>query len=503
MLDIAKGQAVADLRDKIVSDDLAEVILLLDHLSGLADRSISDLVLDAQHPDLVRAVFESNWPPTPGQSQISIAETSTILFKARDRLNELAWPATGASIAFTILVTDEEAITFEPDQAPHGPQRRPSNRKGMAAIAYPRYVAPAAAFRDFRGRVFLWLATALAVTIVLSWHVAAGQFFLQTIAQTDAKRAALLPEIYTAQLREHPAPAAAGAADKGARAQAQAQALTPYCPVSASNPAAIDPVQQTRLCTQLLALQTARCAAADSLFEWHRGWEILTFFLADLPDDAVSGGAGRLRQCLAQDPLAPTVDPVEQVSAGIVQVFGSGVLPMLYGLLGAFAAIGLAIHRKTKDSLLMPRDYPQMRLQMVLGVVVGGCIGLFLTPSAAVSLAGAAGSDVTLSFSGLSFLAGFGVEQVFKWLERLVLTAFGGAAPTPPARRTTTQTVTTVVQPPPSAAPKGPPPPPPGGGGAGGGGAGGGAPAALQPAGRAGAPIAEDMPAPPTAGRAG
>ena len=61
--------------------------------------------------------------------------------------------------------------------------------------------------------------------------------------------------------------------------------------------------------------------------------------------------------------------------------------------------------------------------------VVPRCLrgGLFLTPSG-IGASGAAlsGSSVPLSASALSFLAGFGVEGVFKMLQNISMTAFGG-----------------------------------------------------------------------------
>jgi hypothetical protein len=55
-----------------------------------------------------------------------------------------------------------------------------------------------------------------------------------------------------------------------------------------------------------------------------------------------------------------------------------------------------------------------------LGSLIGGCIGLFVTP-ADVSPA-SPGSH--LSIAALCFLAGFSVENVFQMLERIAHAAF-------------------------------------------------------------------------------
>jgi len=107
---------------------------------------------------------------------------------------------------------------------------------------------------------------------------------------------------------------------------------------------------------------------------------------------------------------------------------------MMYGFLGAAAAVMLNVNQKIRSSRLSPRDRRMTPVQLVLGVVTGACIGLFLTPSGA-GAAGAllSGGSVALSASALSFLAGFGVEGVFKILENLLVTVFGGQQPQGPS----------------------------------------------------------------------
>jgi len=76
-----------------------------------------------------------------------------------------------------------------------------------------------------------------------------------------------------------------------------------------------------------------------------------------------------------------------------------------------------------------------IRVQLLLGIITGACIGLFLTPSApGLSGAPLSGGSVALSASALSFLAGFGVEGVFKMLESTLITVFGGQPNTAPSQ---------------------------------------------------------------------
>lgn len=67
----------------------------------------------------------------------------------------------------------------------------------------------------------------------------------------------------------------------------------------------------------------------------------------------------------------------------------------------------------------------------MLGSVIGACIGLFFTaygPQAAGFQTDVIGA-LTLTASGVGFLAGFGVKGVFAMLGTLVRRIFGGEAP--------------------------------------------------------------------------
>jgi len=120
------------------------------------------------------------------------------------------------------------------------------------------------------------------------------------------------------------------------------------------------------------------------------------------------------------------VERKEQWSANLLAILGNYALPMMYGLLGAAAAAMMNVNQKIRSSRLSPRDRRMSQVQLVLGVITGGCIGLFLTPSGAGTTATPlSGGGVAFSASALSFLAGFGVEGVFKMVQNILVTVFG------------------------------------------------------------------------------
>jgi hypothetical protein len=72
--------------DDLIQHDLNDVYLLLDHLSGRADRNIASIELEhrdksGQKLNLIDAVCQIKWPDSQQQAR---SEQAAILFKARD-----------------------------------------------------------------------------------------------------------------------------------------------------------------------------------------------------------------------------------------------------------------------------------------------------------------------------------------------------------------------------------------------------------------------------------
>ncbi|MFL5252940.1 MAG: hypothetical protein ACJ8AI_08605 [Rhodopila sp.] len=123
---------------------------------------------------------------------------------------------------------------------------------------------------------------------------------------------------------------------------------------------------------------------------------------------------------------APKGDDIEWIIAPRLLVIGNYALPMFFSALGAAAFVVLDFYDKVRDSRLAPRDHWLGWVRLTLGLIVGSCIGLFASsssPAAASPDQGLIGA-LTLSASGLAFLAGFGVEGVFGLLNTLVKRVF-------------------------------------------------------------------------------
>jgi hypothetical protein len=107
-------------------------------------------------------------------------------------------------------------------------------------------------------------------------------------------------------------------------------------------------------------------------------------------------------------------------------VWGNYILPVIFGLLGTLVFVILDFYRKVRDSRLDPRDIWLGWVRLALGLVTGSCIGLFSSATAPLDAgpAQSVSAALSLSVSGIAFLAGFGVEGVFSMLQTLVSRVF-------------------------------------------------------------------------------
>jgi hypothetical protein len=105
------------MQDFIFARELAEVYLLLDHVSERSDKSLAKAFGDepASSGVSIQAICEIGWPPK-GSTAEQAQQAKTLLL-AKDLLNAAAKPANGASIAFTLLVAGD-------DEEPAVPKKR-------------------------------------------------------------------------------------------------------------------------------------------------------------------------------------------------------------------------------------------------------------------------------------------------------------------------------------------------------------------------------------------
>lgn len=453
----ARRRGSRDPKVFVLDRELSEVHLLLDNVSANPNTTLAERIAltqgfeDDLPDDWIEQVCRISWPPEG--SDDDKAEDAALLIKAKDRLNRLSYPASGSTIAFTLLVTQHDARS-QPwlglRDGGDGEDRSPT-RHSLAQTAYPDLVQKAVLFRKAMRSISIGLVLALFVTCLLSWYVAYGNSALAELSAAESALEAVDKRVSDAEAAEDNQPEAAtaaasapaaglksGVAATGAAAKATASdRFIPYCD---------RPAYETAAQSQACAAQGAARRNLDRVKRRLAGWICVVSWdcVKDLSDLAAAAPS---EPATAGSPAAPAppketaeirkaalhnaelIDNAPSRAAALATIMGTAVLPFLYGLLGAGAAIIRSLSRKIRASLLSPRDLHLSFQQLALGAVVGACIGLFIaapgSPGEGESLLG----PVTLSASAISFVAGFGVDSVFEALETLIKRIFNVAQP--------------------------------------------------------------------------
>jgi hypothetical protein len=95
-------------------------------------------------------------------------------------------------------------------------------------------------------------------------------------------------------------------------------------------------------------------------------------------------------------------------------------LPLILALLGSCTQVLRSIARRVIDQSMNVVFLPAYYVRVLLGLIIGGTIGLFLSPAASASTANPLGFLATLPLLTAAFLAGYGVEIFFSLLDKIV-----------------------------------------------------------------------------------
>ncbi|MES2319126.1 MAG: hypothetical protein V4631_16740 [Pseudomonadota bacterium] len=433
--DSEPGNGEGHIQDFIFVRELSEVYLLLDHISGRWDKSLYRAQPDQperRDPNWIETICKIGWPVQG--TKVEVADQAAVLLRAKDRLNAVARPATGATVAFTLMVVGEDRADtswwrklFSPREArpdavrepahdSNGAFARPPTRLSLARTAFPGLLTTAARF-ERRIKTIVWMLFAwLIVTCMLSWNVTVGGVILTHLDKVNAQGRDIAKQIVTAEISGADRAGAAGTLLVAARADDR-QLLVRLCerplfltPVSANGNRSVqrfNTVEEIHLCDALRENQRERATISANLASLVSRWSWLRL------------GLDRGPQLRSQEEKAGEDEEWIRI---LTQLMANSVLPLCYGILGAGAAVVRDLWAKMRESTLSPRDYPLALGQLSLGAVIGACIGLFISPAGATADGLFAG--VALTGSALSFIAGFGVEGVFVALESLVRRVF-------------------------------------------------------------------------------
>jgi hypothetical protein len=356
-----------DPRSTALDPDLltAEIGLLLDYLSGLPERVLTTHP-HGHLPASCATYDEALARYLPIDDKVRLGETLPptdlqFLLELRDYLNAWAEPATGASIAFTTLVM----------------RKLPEARKGKADAerAYPEWVPMARHLRHTM-TALLFLAVIITLSIAtLAAYIYLGNAKVVNLADIDAQLKSLDEEILREEVAANRAPNAA---------------VLPYCADVESVPSPTNPAETLERFHTVA--QSHLCARRSDLLR---------------------------KSDLAYENLSPWYPKDDRALPAELNVVKGYVLPVLMGLLGSMTYVLRRYLRSVGDRLLTPRDLREYVVRLVLGTVFGVAIGFFTSASGNASEQVIANPVSSLGAPALAFLAGYGVEAVFRLLDGL------------------------------------------------------------------------------------
>ncbi len=421
----------------IFKRELNEVHLLLDFISGRPDTHIWDLdgkipkpaadaaKHDASTPiddkntlnafDTIKRVCQLRYPPMEPSSDK--AYDATLLFYVKDRLNSLAYPASGLTIAYTYIFVEEQRLL---ELLPEGEKDR-QTRASVAREAYPGLVGSAKRFRVIHkwntgvgvfitvfAAILLWLVT-YGVQITARFEEdgkSATEVTRKIYAEIDKESAATLLQGKTVDSR------------KTVSQRCDAKEIE-----NQSNSIRL-------LCNDWSYIQARydmSIADATTYANSFPSSVLMLFF-------PTAVGRGEWQSQTAQTSAASMDNKARQHDDErqeaiqsitlVLSAYASYVLPILFALVGTIASLLRDIGNKITDNLLAPRDETLALMRVPLGLMAGVAVGLFFSPSSVASQVSSGAGVLTLTASGMAFIAGYAADGFFRMLDTLTTRVF-------------------------------------------------------------------------------
>jgi len=429
---------------------LSENRMLVDYIAANATKNIAEICLKDTRPPFVEMTIgpilsrldeiSSALEHSTDTACAIAAEDAAFLQTLRDTLDRFVRPASSLTIAYTALVTGSRR------------GRDAESRETMARDAFGGLIFPSRWHR-WTQRGFLVLALLITLLAVReSSNVALGRSYMQNLANLHARRASLALEKAQVEgfaksiegpdqlldttffdgenveiLHHHP-----HATNQGDSVQKIVSPDSAHTAQDKSAQLASDSSQpECDVCGRDYVLQADFQIAHDALKGYARNWPEMMGPTA-LAFEVVKG-FGKARRQPQRDDTVSLENPskeqdIEYILSPVLLVWGNYILPVIFGLLGTLVFVILDFYTKVRDSRLDPRDNWLGWIRLALGLVTASCIGLFYSATAPVDgPAQSVSAVLSLSASGIAFLAGFGVEGVFSMFQTVVSRVFAVA----------------------------------------------------------------------------
>jgi len=436
---------------------LDEIYLLIDFIATRDDRGLDCLEgcvpmrsgevwgMGSKRQVLER-VAELRFPPPNSPPQTAV--DAAFLMMVKDRLTVQARPASGMTIAFTEMVLIGGR---HPPEETEGTRRaRRTSRRTLAYTAYPELWRYACATK------WIWIVcTALLLLLALATVAATmgaenGRSMLNRLAAANRSYAEAVVLLTGVERQEARGPDMPG---PEARGELNGPLAPPYVLHYCDRAKYLTELRRTRWppadgpgwappdlplyenTTQRLVcpriwdaereIAAVRARITVLLGQWR--WSLPLF-----------APAGRQPQPgAAVTPSEDTQRDNEWRAEDAVNLVTRHVLPLCFTVLGAGVSILRDFSRRMHESRLAPRDLPLAFSRLALGVAAGLAVGLFqaepIMPAAQLGGVAPPGTGaVALSAQALAFLAGYGLDAVFVFLDnQLARLRRVGAEPVP------------------------------------------------------------------------
>ena len=418
----------------ILERDLNEALLLMEFISGRQDVHIWDIG-DIKYPvrtddpfrngiasnetptlppiEVIRRICALRYPPEPKQSLSERADNSALLLCVKDKLNSIANPANGLTIAYTYMFLEEttqskrdKTQTFQSKADQSIEQNSAVVAKGtratVAKAAYPGLVQSAKRFRCFHRSVARVGAAITAFSAILLWLVVYGVQLTSRFEEDQKTTTDVTSQIYALVDKENaPLPVAQQSHDSvPTRCKSRID--------DQSNPIRL-------LCNQWSYYQARYEKSINDVAtfanKWPSSWLTMPFPTSPTLEKDKAGK------------FIATQEDVQSITL-VLSAYASYVLPVLFGLVGTIASFLRDISNRITGSILSPRDETLAIIRIILGAIAGLAVGLFFTPSTVAAQISAGSGVLTLSASGIAFLAGYGADGFFRMIDAMIARIF-------------------------------------------------------------------------------
>lgn len=414
--------------------DLNEVLLLLDFISGRQDVHIWEIgginypvrqdggagapregkpdqpVAMLASIDILRRICALRYPPANTRTIEDRADDAALLLCVKDRLNSIASPTNGLMIAYTYMFIEETASRTRRDKREEDTwSLHASTRADAAKSAYPGLIRSAKRFRSFHRNVS---RTGVAITLLaamLLWLVVYGVELTSRFEDEQKSLTDLTNQIYVLADKEN---------------------------------AALPPDQQSHAsvpvrCGEKIDEQSNPVRMLCNQWAYHQAR-----YEKAINDDESFADKGLSSWLTEPFPVAParskdkagryvgTQESIESITL-VLSAYASFVLPVMFGLVGTIASFLRDISNRITSSILAPRDETLAIIRLILGAIAGLAVGLFFTPASVAGQVSSGAGVLTLSASGIAFLAGYGADSFFRAIDAMIVRLFSFERPDP------------------------------------------------------------------------